>query len=322
MTATTPASGTSLVRAATRPDDGRIPDRFPVPWRGNVDVPPLPPRLQLVRAGLLTVLALMGGLIVQLAFVSDLQHRTSQQRAYADFRAQLAEGTAPAGPVDFENEFVERGEPIAYLEIPTIGLEEVVVHGTAAGDLFIGPGHRRDTALPGQIGTSILMGRRASYGLPFGHIDQLVAGDLITVTTGQGVFEYRVIGVRREGDPLPPPLEQGSSRLVLATADGRPFLPDGVVRVDADITTPAVGGQQRLFTDDSLPDEERFLAIDTSSLWVLVLWLQGLLATSIAVIWAWHRWGHAQAWIACVPPLAFVGLGAAGEVARLLPNLL
>jgi len=39
-------------------------------------------------------------------------------------------------------------------------------------------------------------------------------------------------------------------------------------------------------------------------------------------VWAWYRWGRPQAWIVFLPPMLFVGLGAAGEIVRLLPNLL
>jgi sortase A len=314
--------GTSLARSVASDASGDAGRRRPMLRRHAQPVPPLTPRLQLVRAATVVVLVLMAGLVMQLAVVSDLQHRASQERAFAEFRTQLAEGTAPTGPVDFENHVVPNGEPIALLEIPTIGLEDVVVQGTSPSDLFIGPGHRRDTPLPGQFGTSILMGRRAAYGSPFGSIGDLVEGDLIIVTTGQGAFEYRVIGVRKEGDPVPPPAAADSARLVLATADGRAFLPSGVLRVDAKIDTPPVGGQPRLVTDDTLPGAERFMGTDDRTLWVLVLWLQGLLGLALAVVWAWHRWGRPQTWIALAPPLAVVGLGAAGEVARLLPNLL
>lgn len=329
MTATTP---TELAATRTRGDADDAGDlararprvRSASRLRAASDVQPLSPRLQLVRGAVMAVLALSFGLIAQLAVVSGLQHRASQERQFAAFRNQLAQGTAPSGPSDFENRVLAAGAPVAYLEIPMIGLTEVVGQGTSSSDLFLGPGHRRDTPLPGQIGVSILMGRRAAYGAPFGDIGRLVEGARIKVTTGQGVFVYRVLGVRREGDPLPPPLEAGSSRLVLATADGRAFLPDGVVRVDADIVAevaPAVGGPPRLVSADTLPGAEQFMAIDASSLWVLVLWLQALLLLSIAAVWAWHRWGRPQTWVTFLPPLAFVGLGAAGEFARLLPNL-
>lgn len=279
------------------------------------------PKLQMTRSALLALLALSAGLLLQLSFVSGMQHSAAQQRAFDRFRSELAEGTAPIGPTDYENSVLDPAAPVALLEIPTIGISEVVGQGTTASDLFVGPGHRRDTPLPGQIGVSLLFGRRAAYGGPFGNIGDLVEGDLISVTTGQGTFEYRVLGVRREGDPLPEPLAPGSSRLVLATADGRSFLPSGVLRVDADISGTPVGGPARLITDDQLPVEERLMAADRRTLWVLVLWLQALIAISIGAVWAWHRWGRAQTWIVLLPPLALVGLATAGEVARLLPNL-
>jgi hypothetical protein len=63
------------------------------------------------------------------------------------------------------------------------------------------------------------------------------------------------------------------------------------------------------------------MAADTGTLWVLAFWLQALTLVVLAAVWAWHRWGHAQAWVVFVPPLLLVGLAVAGEAARLLPNL-
>jgi sortase A len=142
------------------------------------------------------------------------------------------------------------------------------------------------------------------------------------VTTGQGVFEFQVLGVRRAGDPVPPPLAAGAARLSLVTADGTPFVPSGVVRVDADLVGAAVGGPRPALTADSLPASERPLGTDTSTLWALALWLQALTLVMVGAIWAWHRWGRPQAWIVFTPAVVLVGLGAAGELARLLPNLL
>ena len=64
------------------------------------------------------------------------------------------------------------------------------------------------------------------------------------------------------------------------------------------------------------------MAGDATTLWALALWLQALIALSLGVVWAWHRWGRAQAWVVFLPPMLLVGLSAAGEAARLLPNLL
>jgi LPXTG-site transpeptidase (sortase) family protein len=261
-------------------------------------------------------------LLLQLTLIGGLQQRAAQERKFDHFRSQLATGTPPIGQADNDNRAIAIGAPVAYLEIPEIGLRQVVVAGTTASALFSGPGLRRDTVLPGQAGATIIMARRATFGGPFSKIDQLEAGDEIAITTGQGEFEYEVVGVRREGDPVPAPAEAGSSRLVLATADGRPYLPDGVLRVDADLVGPAVVGPPRAFSAATLPSSEQFMGIDTSTLWALALWIQVLIALSLGAVWAWHRWGHAQAWVVFLPPLLLVGLAAAGQVARLLPNLL
>lgn len=281
---------------------------------------PLPPRLQFARAVLVVIAVLTTTLLAQLTVVSGLQQRAAQERAFDRFRSELAEGTAPIGPTA-NDVILAAGTPVAYLEIPTIGLRQVVLEGTAPAVTFDGPGHRRDTPLPGQNGTSVVLGRRATYGGPFARIDELERNDAIVVTTGQGVFEFRVIGVRREGDPVPAPPASPTSRLLLATADGRPFLPDGVVRVDAQLVGDAVGGPERLVTAADLQPAEQIMAGDTSTLWALVLWLQLLIALALGAVWSWYRWGHPQTWIVFVPPLVLVGLAAAGEVARLLPNI-
>jgi hypothetical protein len=260
-------------------------------------------------------------LLLQLLVVSSFQQSAAQERLFDRFRSQLANGTAPIGPTDAANRELAPGTPVAYLEIPSIGLRQVIVEGTSASALLDGPGHRRDTPLPGQTGASVVFGRRAAFGGPFARLDQLEPDDVILVTTGQGEFEYTVIGVRAEGDPIPAPPAPDASRLLLATADGRPFLPDGVLRVDADLVGDAVGGPARLATSADLDADEQLMAADTATLWALVLWMQVLIALAFGAVWSWHRWGHVQTWIVFLPPLILVGLATSGEVARLLPNL-
>lgn len=284
--------------------------------------PPLSPRLDFVRVALLLVFVLAAAMVLQLTLVSSLQQRADQQRLYDDFRVRLAESTAPVGPTNADGDVYPVGTAVAYLEVPDIDLRQVVVSGTSSGALFAGPGHRRDSVLPGQAGATIFMGRAAAYGGPFGSIDELDEGDLITVTTGQGAFEYRVMGVRQEGDPLPAPPAQDESRLVLTTAAGPPYLPDGVVRVDASMEGTAEPGPGRLFTSEGLPPSEDTMASDTSEVWALVLWLQVLIAVALGAVWAWQRWGRAQAWVVFLPLLMLVGTSVANQVARLLPNLL
>lgn len=314
MTATTLSRTEGATRERRKPRAERLP-------KGEA-APPLSPRLQVVRASLVLVFVLSVTVLLQLLVVSRLQHHAAQERAYDRLRVQLAQGTAPIGPTDSDGKVLALGAPVAYLEIPSIGVKEVVGEGTTPSALFSGPGHRRDTPLPGQVGTSVIFGRRVAFGGPFDRIAELRKGALIKVTTGQGAFEFTVLGVRAEGDPAPPSLRPGSARLTLVTAAGSAFLPAGVARVDADLEGDAVGGPARLLTSASLPAEERTMASDARTLWALALWLQALITLSLGAVWAWHRWGRAQAWVVFLPPLLLVGIAASGEATRLLPNLL
>ncbi len=280
---------------------------------------PLSVRLQFIRAVLLLVFVLSLSLVLQMLLVSPLEHRAAQQRAYDAIRGSLAAGTAPLAAGDLAD---RKGDPIAYLEVPEIGLRQVIFEGSDAGDLVKGPGHRRDTPLPGQVGTSVILGRRAAYGGPFADIDELRKDTKIRVTTGAGEFDYRVIGVRRSGDTAPAELRAGAGRIVLVTAAGAPFVPSGLVLVDADLVGPGLGGSRPKLTAETLPDAEKLLSIDTSTMWRLALWLQALIASVLGAVWAWRRWNPRKAWVTFTPVLLLIGLFTAGETARLLPNLL
>lgn len=284
-----------------------------------VEVVPLSPALALARTVLVAVAVLTMSLVVELVIVSPFQQRAAQQAAYDRFRGELAAGTAPLAAGDLAG---KQGAPVAYLEIPSIDLRQVVFEGSDAGTLFDGPGHRRDTPLPGQAGTSVVLGRRAAFGGPFADIDGLRKNAVVRVTTGAGVFDYRVLGVRRSGDPAPTALRAGAGRIALVTADGTPYIPSGFVIVDADLIVPGLGGAGPTVSPRSLPASERLLAVDLSTLWRLVMWLQLLLVVVLGAVFAWLRWDRAKTWIVFVPAVLLVGLMTAGEAARLLPNLL
>ncbi|MDW5322230.1 sortase [Plantactinospora sp. KLBMP9567] len=272
-----------------------------------------------------TVLTLLGVLllafVVHLTLISQLRYERAQQTAYADFRKDLAEGVAPVGQTDLDGELLRPGTSVAVLRIPVLGTRQVVFEGTTGAVLQNGPGHRRDTVLPGQPGTSVVLGRHAGYGGPFAGLSLLTPGDEIVVVTGQGEHRYQVTGLRRPGDPLPPRLADGAGRLTLATADGRPYLPDNVLYADADLVSPAQPSPQRRFGAQSLTAAEQAMAGDPAAWVPLVLWGQALLIAAYAVSWAWARWGGWQAWVSGMPPLAVLGLTVADQAVRLLPNL-
>jgi len=285
-------------------------------------LPPLTPRAQLLRGVSVLIAVVCGALVLQLVILSGFQERSAQQSKFNSFRAQLAKGTAPVGAINDENKALRPGTAMAYLEIPSIGVRQVVLEGTTSGVLFDGPGHRRDSPFPGAPGTTVIMGRRATYGGPFSQIGDLKEGDAIRVTTGAGEFEYEVMGVRHEGDEAPPALESGQGRMLLVTADGRPYLPDGVLRVDARLTSTPLSSGPSVYTPKTLPSSDAIMASDTTTLWALALWLQALLIVTVGFVWAWFRWGRPKAWIVGFPVLLLVGLMVADQVARLLPNLL
>lgn len=278
----------------------------------------LAPRWRAVRAALVLATVLTSGFLVHVTLVGGLRQQAAQQRAFDALRRDLAEGTAPvaAGAPELV------GKPVAHLRIPAIGLEQVVLEGTAGAQLLDGPGHRRDTPLPGQLGTSVVFGRRTSFGGPFGKLPELRTGDRIEVTTGQGSFEYRVTGLRRDGDPVPPASSSTSGWLMLATADGRPYVPDGVLRVDAELVAEAVAGARPAASLAELAGGEQLMGVDSGAFAGLALWLVGLLVALAGGSWAWHRWGGVRAWIVFLPLVLLAGAGAADHAGRLLPNLL
>jgi sortase A len=263
------------------------------------------------------------GFAAWLAVGSQLYYDRVQHDDYATFRAELAQATAPTGPTNpaSPQELLAAGTPVAVLSIPEIGLNAVVLEGTSSEVLEGGPGHLRDTQLPGQAGYSEIFGRRAAYGGPFARLSSLYPGAIFKVTTGQGVTEYKVIDLRRAGDVVPQ-LTPGKGRLVLATADGPPFAPTGVLRIDADTVSAPKPAPAMIVTTAEIGSGE--LALGTESIaWVpLVLWGQGLVLAAAGVSWLGARWGRWQTWTVAVPVLGYFGLAVADQVARLLPNLM
>ncbi len=95
-------------------------------------------------------------------------------------------------PVAPPAEPVPDGDAIAILRIPRLGLDWQVVEGVAVADLQDGPGHFRETVMPGQLGNSAIAGHRTTHGHPFLELDQLEPGDLIEITTLVGTYTYAV----------------------------------------------------------------------------------------------------------------------------------
>ncbi len=290
-------------------------------------VPVSRPEFRLAGQVLAIVAVLALSFLVELTVLGNLRHDRDQAQLSAEFRSELANGVAPVGPLDDANKPLAAGAPVALLEIPKLGLREVVGEGTSSGTLMSGPGHRRDTPLPGQVGASVITGRRATYGGPFGSIDRLRAGDEIMVTTGQGKHSFKVLDVRRAGDPVPPALARGQGRLILVTTDvpAHGFLsalrPTDVLRVDAALVSETQSRPAQL-PSQALPAAEALMAGDSSALLSVVGWTVLLVAAAVATVWVRFSTGLWQAWVIGLPVLVVLGLTTSDDIAALLPNLL
>jgi sortase A len=247
-----------------------------------------------------------------------VQESRSQTVLYAQFRQQLAAGIAPGGGQ------IKRGQPVALLNIPRLKIRDVVVEGTSPGNLLLGPGHRADSPLPGEAGVTVMYGRGATFGAPFGRLAKLRVGDPITVTDGVGTFQYIVDDVRRAGSPLPTPLSGTASRLTLASATGAGWhsvlAPSAPIYVDATMQGSALaepGGRVA-----SVAASDKLMGTDGGALSPLVRWLQLLGLTAIAAALLYTRWGRWQSWLVAVPTVGATLWLVTETAFRLLPNAL
>jgi len=249
------------------------------------------------------------GFVAYLLPLSGVSESRSQITMFKSFTKSLGEATAPIAPTT-------PGTPVALLDIPSVRVHNVVVvEGTDARRLTRGPGHRRDTPLPGQGGVSVLFGRRATFGAPFAEISQLRRGDRITTTTGLGRATYLVTAI---GTGSHPPTSTAANRLVLATADSA-GVPRSTISVSADLaTTPAASsGTVAAIT----ASEQALGTAGTASLVTLMMWTQLLLLISALGTYARHRWARWPAYLSFAPPTIAVVWNIYEDAAQLLPNL-
>lgn len=253
--------------------------------------------------------------LVYVLFLSAFTAGHAQKQLYDQLREELAGGTAPIqAPIAL-------GAPVALIDSPALGVRHlVVVEGTRPAQLADGPGHLLGSVLPGQAGTSYLMGRAVSFGAPFRHLSTARQGAQIDVTTGEGTFHYLVDDVRRSGDPVPAPLPSGGSRLTLVSAAGSALAPSSTVYVDATLS----GAAQPAGTVSASDPAGVQFASDHSAgtLALLALALELLGVAVAAVVWARHRWSTVAAWVAGLPFVIGALWLVSDIAARLLPNLI
>lgn len=96
-------------------------------------------------------------------------------------------------PPPAEDGTTEPRVQVGSIEIPKIGLTADMWEGIRLSTLNNGPGHWPGTAMPGEVGNAVIAGHRVSHHADFRHLDDLVAGDDVIMTTPSGRFVYKVL---------------------------------------------------------------------------------------------------------------------------------
>ncbi len=278
----------------------------------------------LITAGVLILL-----FVTYQLWGTNILEARSQDDLRDDFKRELAAQPRPDADDDGRPENVQipippAGEPVGIIRIPKIGLDKVVVEGTTVADLRKGPGHYSGTPLPGQQGNAAIAGHRTTYGAPFADLDQLEGGDIITVQTLAGTFDYRVL-----------PGEQG--KFVVSPSQVE------VLETDPDedmltLTTcnPKYSARERLIIQAEYVDPEPLplppreirrpesidagLSGDRSSRLPTVLW--GLAVAAVGLLWwlVFHRYRRWTTWLAGAIPFADVLMVFFFFLERVLPS--
>ncbi|MBM3662788.1 MAG: sortase [Actinobacteria bacterium] len=190
------------------------------------------------RSGRVVVLAVLGGLLalaLLIVFLLPESASVRQQHLRDEYREPATE--------------VAVGEAALLLQIPILGMDQVVTRGAEPVQLRGGPGWREGSAPPGQ-GNTVILGHSTLWSYPFGQIDQLVGGNRIFVRTRDDrVYVYKVTEVTKvDGSETEVMVADGPTRLTLVTSAGGPFSSERVV-----VTASASGPQPEVPEDARVP---------------------------------------------------------------------
>jgi sortase A len=261
----------------------------------------------------LTIFGLVAVLFLVFLFgASRLEHGRAQGHLVATLRNQLALAEAPIGGR------IPIGTPVALLDIPRLHLHEAVVEGTTGEVLKLGPGHLRNSPLPGQRGNVVIMGRRVAYGAPFGQLGRLRPGDEISATTGQGRAVYivtRVHDANRAGTDV---LGDPNANELALTTSAPVLLAERRLVATATLRTPPV--PTPLGRPVEVDRRELGLQADGSTVLPLLLWAELLLAAALAAAWLYRRWSPWSTYLVTAPILALLLLQVFDNVSSILPS--
>lgn len=114
----------------------------------------------------------------------NFEHQLHDARAASGIRVPTLPQSFPA---------VATGGLIGRLEVPRLGISVIVIEGETQAILRRAAGHVPGTSLPGQPGNVGITGHRDTFFRPLRNIER---NDMITFTTLQGEYRYRVVSTR------------------------------------------------------------------------------------------------------------------------------
>lgn len=214
------------------------------------------------------------------------------------------------------------GVPVAGLNIPALGENWIVVEGTGAAQMATGPGHFRDSPLPGQKGNAVIAGHRTIYGAPFRHLDNVQPDDQLIITTLAGVFDYRVRELRviRPGEP--DILGRSDKNLLTLVTANPPYTAIDRLAVIAELQGKPVAPVDTLAKQQTIPlSDDEFGRTRDSTAWApALLWGELFVATIVLIPILYLRWSRWPAWLITTPILLALGCLFFESVSRLLPS--
>ncbi|MFI9553887.1 sortase [Nonomuraea endophytica] len=318
----------------------------PPPYQGPVGTHPAPPappapsappptpkprrRLKLppeLLRPLLTALTVAGGLLLAFSLYASWFGHLTYERNQRIMLDQLNEdlkisATIAAAPVAGDKDLSavpKPGTPVSLLEIPKIGLREVVVQGTGTAELRSAVGHYRPSPMPGQIGNAVLAGHRNLYGRPFARMGELQAGDKITASSQEGRFTYTVETVQRARTGEQDFLSQATfvNRMTLLTT-GDTEQPGGRLAVVARLDGRPAG--LKILDQDRIKEDELGLGRDPGGWLPSIVWGLVTVGVLFVTILLYRRWRTISAYLLTTPPLLVAALLWFESVARLIPS--
>lgn len=258
--------------------------------------------------------ALIGGFLFYIVLITGPLQARSQSHLVSQFRTELR-----TQKTDLLLTSPPNGSPVALVQIPRFGLEQIAVQGISSTDTMLGPGRDPSTVLPGQAGNAALIGRSSTYGSPFAHISNLQLNDTINVITAQGPFVYRVsqapVSIKL-GSPKATAQTKGNHLTLITAASS--FRPDKEWVVVATLVGKAyqASGPLPLPPAGYAPGSSTL----TGSWGGILLWGE-LLLVALAITWVLYRrrFSPAVTYILTTPVLIALAYLFYGALATMLP---